>query len=97
MSAITIAAIVLVIHGGRKRRMSAVFQKAVSIAAIARSFLSGATVLQMCGSCDAVLSLQICRRLYRSASHLSVGVIDCLVGSGGGAGAFIWKGCCIEI
>ena len=57
VSAITMIMTVWGICGSHKRRMYAVRRQDASIAALARSFLSGATVLQMSWSCDAMLAL----------------------------------------
>ena len=80
-------------RGGRKRRPSAVRWQAASNADIARSFFSGAIILQISGSCAAVLMLQTWRRIYSSAPHRSFDVTACLMRASGGAIACIWKGC----
>ena len=77
---------------GQKRKIFAVRRQAASIAARARSFFINATVLQMSGSCNDELALQIRRRLLRFAPHHSSGVTACLVESGCGSGAARWVG-----
>ena len=63
-----------VISGGRKRRIVVVLHQAASVAALALSFFRGATLRQMSGSFDGIMSLQIRRRLRRSAPHRSAGI-----------------------
>ena len=87
VSAITMTATEWGMRGGRKRKPSAVRRQAASIAYLSRSFFSGSTVLQISGSCAAVLELQTWRRLRKSAPHRSVGITASLVGAGGGGGA----------
>ena len=97
VSAITMTATEWGIHGERKSSLSPVRRQAASIADLAWSFLSCATILQMSESFDAVLMLDNRRRIRRSAPHHSVRVTSCLVGADGQAGACIWKGCCSGI
>ena len=88
-SAITMNAMAWGMRGRQKRRTSVVRRQAASITVLARSLFSGAIVLQISGSCPAVLLLQTWRRLRTSATHQSVGVTAYLVEAGDGAGACI--------
>ena len=68
-------------YRGKKRRLSEVCQKETYIGALALSFLRGAIVLLMSGSCATVMELQIRRRLLRFAPYYSSGVTACLAGA----------------